>query len=456
MVNEHQFMEKEKITTLLFRFSLPAVIGMFVNALYNVVDRIYIGKFTSDIALAGVTIIFPLMIFIFAFSIMIGLGNASSVSLLLGAKEKEKAEKFLGTALVYAGIVSLILMIIIFFNLKKLIFLMGASEISASYSEIYLKIITFGIPASIIGYVANASIRSDGNAKIAMFTLLIGAITNIILDTILVYFLRLGVFGAAWATIISQYVSAIWAVYYFLSKYSLLKLKFQNLSFDFSKIKRISALGSAPFAIQIGSSLVNLVYNKTFKIYGGDTALAAMGIVQSAIMFVTMPIFGINQGLQPILGYNYSAKLYKRVKEALFTAIFIATIICFINLILVQNFSQYFAIIFSKANQDSNQLLIKIATRGLKIQLLMLPIIGFQIVSAIYFQAIGKPKMSFFMSLIRQIIILIPSIIILSRFFGENGVWFAAPTSDVIATVVTFIFIKRELKHLNKLEIEQN
>lgn len=451
MEKKHQLMGTEKITKLLVQFSLPAIIGMLVNALYNIVDRIYIGNIENvgHIAIAGVGITFPVVIFVFGFSILIGLGAATNSSLNLGRKKKEEAEKFLGVAVSFGFIVSLILMVLVLWKLEWLVNILGGSDKTGIYAAQYLKILAYGFPAAVVGYVANASIRSDGNPKMAMATLLIGAITNIALDPIFIFYLKMGVKGAAWATIISQYVSGIWTIYYFTSKFSGMKLYLKNLKLNFGKIKSISSLGSAPFAIQIGASVVNYTYNSTLKIYGGDTAIGAMAIVQAVITFISMPIFGINQGLQPILGYNYGAKLYSRVKEALFKAIFAATVLCVIDFLAIQFLSKYFINIFTHEKE-----LVRIASIGLRIQTFMLPIVGFQIIASIYFQAIGKPKMSFFMSLTRQIIVLIPCILIMSKLFGVEGVWFAGPTADFIATVVTFIFIKMELKHLKELEIK--
>lgn len=449
MEKKHQLMGTEKITKLLIQFSLPAIIGMLVNALYNIVDRIYIGNIekVGHIAIAGVGIVFPIVIFVFGFSILIGLGSATNASLNLGRKKKEEAERFLGTAIFFGFIVSLVLMVLVLWKLEWLVSILGGSDRTGIYAAQYLKILAFGFPAAVVGYVANASIRSDGNPKMAMATLLIGAITNIVLDPIFIFYLKMGVRGAAWATIISQYVSGIWAIYYFTSKFSGMKLYVKNLKLNFGKIKSIASLGSAPFAIQMGASIVNYTYNSTLKIYGGDAGIGAMAIVQAVITFISMPIFGINQGLQPILGYNYGARLYPRVKEALFKAIFAATVLCVIDFLAIQFLSKYFINIFTQEKE-----LVRIASVGLKVQTFMLPIVGFQIIASIYFQAIGKPKMSFFMSLTRQIIVLIPCILIMSKLFGVKGIWFAGPTADFIATVLTFIFIKMELKHLKELE----
>ncbi|WP_291258693.1 MATE family efflux transporter [Fusobacterium sp.] len=453
MEKKHQLMGTEKITKLLIQFSLPAIIGMLVNALYNIVDRIYIGNIAKvgHLAIAGVGITFPVVIFVFGFSILIGLGAATSSSLNLGKKRKEEAERYLGTAIFFGFIISIILMIFILWRLDWLIEKLGGSENTTIYAKEYLKILAFGFPAAVVGYVANASIRSDGNPKMAMATLLIGAITNIALDPIFIFYLNMGVKGAAWATIISQYVSGIWALYYFTSKFSGMKLYIKNLKLDILKIKNILSLGSAPFAVQMGASIVNYIYNSTLKDYGGDSAIGAMAIVQAVITFILMPIFGINQGLQPILGYNYGARYYPRVKEALFKAIFAATALCVIDFLAIQFLSKYFINIFTQEKE-----LVRIASRGLKIQTFMLPLGGFQIISSIYFQAIGKPKMSFFMSLTRQIIVLVPSIFIMSKLFGVAGIWYAAPVSDFIAAVLTFIFIRLELRHLKELEEKKN
>lgn len=453
MDQKHQFMGEEKITKLLFHFSIPAIIGMLVNALYNVVDRIYIGRIreVGHLAISGVGITFPITLFAFAFALLIGLGGATNISLTLGRKQLKKAERYLGTAFSFGIIVSVILSIFTLFFIDSLIWKMGGSQDTFKYAKDYLYIVAFGFPGILTGFITNTIIRSDGNPRIAMATLLIGAITNIILDPILIFYFDMGVKGAAWATIISQYISAIWATGYFCSKYSGLKLRKKYLKPDLHKVKQISILGGASFALQIGTSLVNYIFNYTLKNNGGDIAIGAMAIIQGIVMFITMPLFGINQGLLPILGYNYGAKLFPRVKEALFKGIFAATFVCVLNFLAIQFLSKYFIIIFNDKPE-----LLNIASRGLRIQTFMLPIIGFQIVSSIYFQAIGKPKMSMFMGLSRQIIILIPCIIILAKFFGLNGIWFAAPTSDFIATVITFILIKRELKHLKELEEKEN
>lgn len=446
---KHKLMGTENITKLLLQFSVPAVIGMLVNALYNIVDRIYIGRI-KDIghyAIGGVGLTFPVVILAFAFAVLIGLGAGTNISLNLGRKRKEEAEKYLGNAVGYGFIVSVILMILVLVSMDSLVDILGGSENTGIFTRQYLAIVALGFPANIVGYVANVGIRSDGNPRMSMATLLIGAIINIVLDPVFIFYLDMGVRGAALATIISQYASALWTIYYFNSRFSGLKLYKAYLIPKFKRMKDITAMGSAPFAIQIGSSLVNYTFNNTLKTYGGDNYISAMAIIQAIVIFLAMPIFGINQGVQPILGYNYGAKLYGRVKEALHKAIIGATAICLIAFVTTQFLSKYFIFIFTKAPE-----ILSIAQTGLRINTMMFPIIGFQIISSIYFQAVGKPKLSFILSLSRQIIILIPCIIIMGKMFGVAGIWFATPVSDFLSSVLTYILIVRERKILNQMQ----
>lgn len=213
---------------------------------------------------------------------------------------------------------------------------------------------------------------------------------------------------------------------------------------------KAASIGAAPFALQLGASAINYMFNTTMGKYGGDTAVSAIAIVQGVIMFISMPVFGINQGLQPILGYNYGAKLYPRVKEALFKGILVAVLVCTFNFLIIQFLSQHVIHIF---NQDPE--LIAMASKGLRIKTIVLPIAGMQIVSSIYFQAVGKPKLSIVMGLSRQIILLIPSIYLLAAKFGVNGIWFATPTADILSTLLTLILLRRELKNLKFLEAEK-
>ncbi|MDO4690837.1 MAG: MATE family efflux transporter [Fusobacterium sp.] len=453
MENKHNFMETENITRLLIKFSFPAMIGMFVNALYNVVDRIYIGniKEIGHLGITGVGISFPIVILIFSFALLIGIGGAASISLRLGAKQRDEAERILAVGVFFSTSVSIALLLLINIFMDEIIMLIGGSEKTFFYAKSYLFYLNFGAPAVIVGNTLNAAIRADGNPKMGMITLLIGAITNIILDPIFIFYFKMGVKGAAIATIISQYISAAWTVFYFNSSLSRLKLHLKYIQYDYRKIKKICTLGSSAFAIQIGFSIVTYFLNKTLRRYGGDISIGAMAIIQSIITFMTMPIFGINQGILPILGYNYGAKKYPRVKEIMFKAMMLATVICVVGFLISQLFASNLIRIFT-----DNKELEKLTVRGLRIYTLAFPIIGFQIISSIYFQAIGKPIMSFLISSSRQILFMIPLLIILGKIFGLGGIWYSAAVADTLSSLISFILIKKELKNLKILDKLEN
>lgn len=452
METSHNFLEEEKIGKLLWKFSLPAVIGMVVNALYNIVDRIYIGHIdkVGHLAIAGVGVVFPAMLLSFAFALLVGLGSASNISLYLGRKERDKAEKVLGNSIVLGSIFSIAFTILVFYFMKKIIYFVGGSDLTYPYANEYLKIVALGFLPMSLGYVLNAAIRSDGNPKMAMLTLLLGTTVNVVLDPVFIFALGMGVKGAALATIISQTVSFLWTIYYFVSSKSVMKLRRKNIRLHIRMSEKVLALGSSSFGVQIGVSAINYFMNVILRKYGGDLSIGAMAIIQSVMSLLLMPIFGINQGVQPILGYNYGARRYDRVKEALFKAVGVATVICVVGFILVELFAPYWVRMFT-----DEKTLVALAGYGLRIQVMFFPIVGFQIVSSIYFQAVGKPKLSFFISVSRQILVLIPCLFLLSSIWELQGVWFATPASDFIATIVTFVLIRRELKHLEYLKEEQ-
>ncbi|MGL6131464.1 MAG: MATE family efflux transporter [Fusobacteriaceae bacterium] len=446
MDTKHKLMGTEDMTKLLIKFSLPAIVGMVVNALYNIVDRIYIGRIegTGHFDIAGVGLSMPAMTISFAIALMVGMGGSTLISLKLGEKKKELAEKYLGNVLALGALLSIFLTIFTLVNIDWVVNFLGASENTFRSAKSYLSIISLGFVFSVVGYSANASIRSDGSPKIAMGTLLIGAILNIILDPIFIFILDFGVSGAAIATIISQFASMAWAVYYFCSPKSGMKLYFKNMKLNLEYASHIMKQGIAPFFLQLASGMVIFTLNNTLKNVSGDLAVAAMTIVQGITTFFTMPIFGVNQAVLPTVGYNYGAKLYSRVKGLLFRGIIGSTIFAMIGFLSVQFLSKYFVYIFT-----DNLEVVEITAKGLKIYTAMFPVVGFQIISSIYFQAIGKPKATLFLTLCRQVIFLMPLVVILGNRYGEIGVWIAAPIADFFAFAVTFEMIKRELKNLD-------
>ncbi|MCB2355575.1 MATE family efflux transporter [Clostridium estertheticum] len=443
----------ESISKLLFKFSVPAITGMVVNALYNIVDRIYIGhiKGVGSYALSGLAITFPISVIIMAFGMLIGIGACSVISIRLGEKNVEAADNILGNAVMLLTIISLVLGIFGVLFLNKILILFGADQNNLPYAKAYIQIILMGAVFQNIGFGINNIIRAEGNPKMAMLTMMFGAIINIILDPIFIFVFKMGIQGAAIATVISQAFNTLLVLRYFTAKNSgsVLKLKKTNLKLNKYIVNDIFAIGVAPFSMQIASSLVAILYNRGLYTYGGNLAIAAMGILNSISMLIFMPIVGISQGIQPIIGYNYGAKLYDRVFKVLKLAIIFGTCIAVIGFIVVQLFANQLITIFVGNNPE----LIKLGAHGLRIDLMVLPILGFQILGASYFQAINEAKTSMILSVLRQVIVLIPIILILPLFLKLDGLWFSQPCADLIATALTIFFLVRSIKKLKNKSI---
>ncbi len=437
---------EEKVSKLLLKFSIPAIVGMLVNALYNVVDRIFIGNSNvGTLGIAGITVGLPIMLVIMAFGMLIGIGANSLISIRLGEQKKQEAELILGNAVTLLVGVALVISVTGLIFIEPLLRIFGASEAVLPYAKEYMSIILLGTVIQTLGFGMNNFIRAEGNPKIAMLTMIIGAVMNTILDPIFIFVFGWGIKGAAIATVLSQVASTAWVLHHFLGGGSTLKLHFANLKLNTHIAGRIIALGMAPFLMQLAASVLNAIMNKSLNIYGGDVAVSGMGVVTSITMLILMPIFGINQGSQPIIGYNYGARKFDRVKEALKLAVLAATAVACFGFLMTRLFPAQLVGVFNKTDKD----LLSFGVKAIGIFLIFLPIIGFQIVSANYFQAIGKPRHSAFLSLSRQVLILIPALLLLPRFFGLNGLLMAGPTADITSSMITGMFLLRELKHLD-------
>jgi putative MATE family efflux protein len=437
------------IGRLLLKFSVPAIVGMTVNALYNIVDRIFVGRGIGSLAIAGTTIGFPVMLIIMAFSMLVGMGATSLISIRLGEKKKEDAELIAGNAMLLLIILSLLLSILGLLFLTPLLKLFGASNAVLPYASDYLRIILLGTVLSGISFGMNNFIRAEGNPRIAMFTMIIGAISNVILDYYFIFILSLGIKGAALATVISQGISAAWVLYYFFGGKSFLKIRWKNLKLQLLVMRQIFTVGFPPFAMQLVNSVQQLILLKSLGIYGGDLAIAAMGIIFSISTILVMPVIGISQGAQPIIGYNYGARQYKRVKEALKSAIAAATLIVLVGFVFTRLFPEPIVALFAKNDMQ----LIAMGSHALLTFFLFLPIIGLQIVGSTYFQSVGKPKQATILTLSRQILLFIPALLILPQFWGLEGVWRTAPLADLGSFVLTGLWLLYELKQLDLNEV---
>ncbi len=434
------------IGELLLKFSVPAIVGMLVNALYNIVDRIYIGRLTP-LAMTGIGLSLPFMTLLMGFGMLIGIGGAARISIRLGEKREDLAEKILGNAVTLLVLIMAVVTVVGLTYKTPLLYFFGASDATIHYAESYITVILMGTILQGLGFGLNNIIRAEGSPQIAMYTMLIGAITNIILDPLFIFVFDLGIQGAAIATVISQGVSAVWVLHYFTSGNSKLKFHVRNLKLDADIVLSIITIGISPFSMQVAASIVTIVSNNALKTHGGDIAISAMTVINAVAIFFLMPIFGLNQGSQPIIGYNYGAKNYARVKKALLLAIGAATAVCIVAFILTQFFTTFMIGLF---NNDPT--LVEVTKRGMRIYLCMMPIIGFQIISANFFQATGQAPKAMFLSLLRQVIVLIPMLLILPNLFGLglDGVWLSGPIADFTASVLTFAFLMHAIWKLNK------
>lgn len=441
----------EKTSKLLVRFSIPAIIGMIVQAFYNVISRIFIGNSVGSLGIAGITVAFPVMMLQLAFGFMIGMGATTLVSIRLGERKKEEAELVVGNTIILLIILSLLITVIGLMFMDPMLRLFGASDVVLPYARDYLGIILLGTILGMTGFGMNNFLRAEGNPNKAMVTMLIGSIINIILAPIFIGVFHWGMKGAAIATIISQTVSAIWIVSHFALGKGELKVRKKNLRLDPQIISRIIYLGLSPFAMMFSQSLLGGLMNISLKTYGGDLAISGMGVVTTLMSLIMMPIMGISSGAQPLIGYNFGAKKYDRVKEVLKYSVMATTAIATFGFVITRMFPTQLIAIFN--SQDAQ--LIEFGSRALLIFLLLLPIVGFQIIGAGYFQAVGKPIHATVLGMSRQVLVFIPALLILPRFFGLDGVFIAGPVSDLISTTLTGVFLFLEIKHLDRKQLER-
>ncbi len=438
-------LENAHIPALMWKYFLPAFAGVIINSLYNIVDRIFIGQGVGALALSGLSAVFPIMLIMMAFGMLIGIGAGVRVSINLGKKDFKRAEKVLGNAFTLIIIMAVLLTITGFLIKDPMLRLFGAGDETVGYANDYLNIILFGSIFNMMGFSLNNLIRSEGNANIAMHSMLISAGLNLVLDPLFIFVFDMGVKGAAWATILSQFILMLWVIRHFRSKKSVIKLRTSNFKPEKEIIIYIITIGFAPFSMQMAASLVQGTFNTQLVKFGGDLAVGAMGIIISVAMFIIMTIIAINMAIQPIIGFNYGAGNYKRVKETLMIAMKAATLVSIGGFILVELFPHSIIRLFNNQSDE----LFNIGVKGLRIFLAALPIVGFQVIASNYFQSIGKAGISAFLSMLRQVIVLIPVLLILPRYLDLTGVWLASPVSDVVSSMVVTFFLLKEIKRLN-------
>ncbi|MEG0366808.1 MAG: MATE family efflux transporter [Coprobacillus sp.] len=436
-------MGTKKVLPLLIEFSIPAIIGMLVNAIYNIVDRMFIGNAPGlgALGLAGITISFPVTLVLMALSLGAGVGGGTRFSISLGAGEREEAKKYLGNSFMLSVFFGLIIMIFGNLFMNQILTLLGSSEAVLPYAAEYLSIILYGAVFQCIAMWGNNLSRAQGNPRNAMVSQLIGAGFNIIFDYILIFEFNMGMAGAAWATIGGQMLSAIWQLAFIMSDRSIIKLTMDCLKVKAHYIIKIITTGLPVFFMQLANSVLNIVLNGTLASYGGDIAISTVGVVTSFQTILLMPLTGLCQGQQSLVSYNFGAEKMQRVKETLKYSVIGATVFAGVGFLCVQFVP---TLIISLFSQDAE--IMKLGTTAIRIWFMLVFLVGAQLVCANYFQAIGKIKEASLLNLIRQVIVLIPLIIIFANLFGLYGIFFAVPAADFVAFVVTMIAIKREFK----------
>ncbi len=430
------------ISKLLIQFSIPAVVAMLVNAIYNIVDRIFVGKFAGEDALAGLTISFPIMMIIFAFAGLVGIGSAAMMSIQYGRKDYRSVSHVFGNMLSLGTIITGITLFVIFINLQKILVLFGATSEILPYAISYMEIILMGFIFQMLSFSLNGAVRAEGRPLLSMIAMILAAVANTILDYVFIAIFRWGVEGAAIATILGQFLGLVILASYYLSGKSSLHLKARDLIPDLNVVKGILSIGFASFVTTLGTSVAMIFLNRGLSEYGGVAAITSMGAINSLYTLFIMPIIGLQQGMQPIIGYNYGARFTKRVyatlKLGLLIAISFSTIL-FLSL-------ELFPVAFIGFFLDPDSPTIAVATKGLRIFIIMLPLVSINILGVGFFQSIAKGSKSIALGLLRQFILLVPIVLILPKFFGLTGVWVATPVADGLAILVTIVVLTNHYK----------
>ncbi len=453
---ENSNLGTEKISKLLKKFAIPCIISLLVNALYNIVDQIFIGWGVNYLGNGATNIIFPITVICLSFALMFGDGTSAYLSLKLGENKKKEAEKGVANGIIISVITSILLCIVVLIFLPQLINIFGCTDALREYALSYGYIIAMGIPFVMVGTTLNSIIRADGSPKYSMASMVTGAIINIILDAVAIFVLKWGVMGAAVATIVGQFVTFLMNVLY-IRKFKTISINKENLKFEFKTAKTVSMLGISSFITQMAIVVVISVQNSLFRVYGemsrfgADIPITVLGIVMKMTQILISIIIGISAGSQPIVGFNYGARKFDRVKETLKTVLILSTVVSVVAFILFQTIPETLIGIFGSGDALYNEF----ACLTFRIFLMFVLFYGIQIPSGIFFQAIGKPTKSAFITLSRQILFFIPAAIILSSMYNVMGVIYAQPVADILAIIISITLLVIEMKKLGK-EVQNN
>ncbi len=443
-------LDDTRIGRLLLKLSLPAFVGIFVITLYNVVDTVFIGRYVGPLGIAGLSIVFPLQMLCMGVGQLVGIGGASLISRMIGAGDEDTAERTLGNSISIIVVLSILITVVGLVWIKMWLRIMGATETIMPYAIDYLRIILPGFMFHIAAMSLNGLIRAEGNAKIPMIGMMVGAISNIILDAVFIIKFGMGIRGAAIATVIAQVMSAVYITSYYFSGNSYLKLRMSHFKFDLKVLGPIFAIGSASFARTLATSLSAVIINNLLSTHGGDVEIAVYGIVNRIVMFALMPGVVIGQGLQPILGFNYGAKRYLMAFRSVKIAIVSSTLLCSVSLVIIHLIPGPIVGIFT-TDPD----VIRAGIHASRIVFSMMFVVGYIQVGSLYFQSVGKAVESFITAISRTILFLIPLVLILPSYMQLDGIWFAFPITDILTVSLTALLFAPQLKKLKRLGKQQ-
>ncbi|MBQ9624999.1 MAG: MATE family efflux transporter [Clostridia bacterium] len=441
-----------RLSKLIARFAIPSVIGMMISALYNVVDRIFVGNIpeVGADAFAGISVTFSLSLLVIAFAGLFKLGSGSLAAISLGEGDKEKANKCVNQCFSMCALISVVFAAVILLFTDPIMRLLGASDITLPYARGYIRIIAYGSLFNFLGFGMNNFLYTDGSPKMAMGSMLIGGIGNMILDPIFIFTLKMGANGAAIATVISQFLSFCWTIGYFFLKRCSFKLRLKEMIPDFQLLKRIAILGMPIFINQIAHSVyMGVLYNRT-AYYGSDMAVTSMGIVIIISQFTMLPVVGISHGLQPIWGYNYGSKNTKRVVAAYYAGVVLGTVYIAVLYGIYMLFPKVIAPLFISSTSNLN---IDFTVKAIRTFLLLEPFLGFEIMTANFYPSVKMPFKSLLLNVFRQVFALIPLICILPMFFGLSGILYAGPISELLTVIISIPIVIYDIKRLKSGEV---
>lgn len=424
----------ERIRKLLVQYSVPAIIAMTASSLYNMVDSIFIGQGVGPMAISGLALTFPFMNLGAAFGAAVGVGASTCISVKLGQKDYGIAQRILGNTVTLNVIVGLLFSVVSLLFLDDILYFFGASPRTIPYARDYMVVILLGNVFSHMYFGMNAVLRAAGKPRLAMYATMFTVVMNTLLDPLFIYVFDMGIQGAAFATILSQMMALTWQMKLFTDRRELLHLQRGTFGLDGRLVRNIIAIGMSPFLMNVCACIVVIFINKGLLAYGGDLAVGAYGIVNRVAFVFVMIVMGINQGMQPIAGYNYGAQRNDRLMRVLKLSMIAATAVTTTGFLIAEIFPRECARLFTSDDQ-----LLDMSAHGMRIVMFTFPIIGYQMVVTNFFQSIGRASVSIFLSLSRQMLFLLPMLIILPQFFGADGVWLSMPVSDTVASVVTAI-----------------